>query len=855
MTAIKYKIPRVTFTEPQTTYSQWVLEVKPYGAPDTEYELVTANLTISANGNVASDIAMELEEDTQYTLRLTPALGGGGSITKSFRTSINLALGSNPLYMKKVYAGQQLSIFDSGFLSSTLPTEYSGWFYTLDGNYRDAYGGFGNLIPHGNAWDVLNNPLPSVVKRRGFKFGEGRYLNLNNEHPNISSRINMESMFGQHGDKDFCLYVGFYVKYISGGYDYILDGGTNDDRISIYIDPSGVVRCSIVSSDGDGGATSYAERALNSGDLNTWIVLGMEMDMGTPANNKITLYKEGGNINFLHAQDISVTPIGNSADTIYIGRNIEDDSYAGENIVINRLYFAGGKENLGGVNSTDRAKLTDPESAMPVLHFIDDEDEDHPVPVANIMKLDDSVMTVIIPNEIPEGDYDMYVTTWVSERDHTSVEVVKFDKEEDGFDIDFENDFDNALVKFKEVFAAFHSQWGGQNGGCSGDLIYANRNRSLTFEQHGDNYDGVVQGVGKVAMIPGYTGYGIPKIHELEEDPKYGQEWKTRVGSVAVTKGYYGFGEWSTWMKIPVDAKGFAPALWFFHYEEHYPGNPLWDYWQNRGLHPYGGADPYLVVNHEIDIELPSHLYQGTFASWAELQAAFWDVDKLDTQYHVLVDDLSLAYNHADVGLFRLNNPSAPAVKASWRKVEGFTENRTIAEMYNVPSYKNIKFNNWIGEKSSGNGWAYEEEGYEGEEYLSLLTRVDPTNNHDYADGEFHKYTIKWYKDRTELWVDDVLCRVNMGFVPFIPARMTMGGWFPSGVSGSSLTPWVYTPARAWAGYPANWKTMNLEIKRVSFRPYDSVEAGGVNEIGDTVDGTYHSFGESYPESGLRSFA
>ena len=238
-----------------------------------------------------------------------------------------------------------------------------------------------------------------------------------------------------------------------------------------------------------------------------------------------------------------------------------------------------------------------------------------------------------------------------------------------------------------------------------------------------------------------------------------------------------------------------------------------------------------MVINHEIDIELPSHIAQGVFATWAELALAYFDPLVIDNKIHCAVEQDA---DNANIGLFRLDNPLQPNLRASWTKISD------TWKPVNQPSMSNIKFNNWIGEKSSGSGWGYDQVTYEeGEEYVAKLTKTD-TN---YADGQFHKWTIKWYKDRTELWIDDVFVRENKGFVPFIPGRLTIGPWFPSGVSQNDESYWDYTPGRAWAGYPAAFKTMNIEISRILFIPFTTAEAGGDNEY----------FSESFPETSLRT--
>jgi hypothetical protein len=66
-----------------------------------------------------------------------------------------------------------------------------------------------------------------------------------------------------------------------------------------------------------------------------------------------------------------------------------------------------------------------------------------------------------------------------------------------------------------------------------------------------------------------------------------------RVGAAIATRNYLGSGRFEVRMKVAPEL-GVCSALWTFHYHELYPGDP-----------GFTGAGPYLVVNHEIDVELP----------------------------------------------------------------------------------------------------------------------------------------------------------------------------------------------------------------------------------------------------------
>lgn len=457
----------------------------------------------------------------------------------------------------------------------------------------------------------------------------------------------------------------------------------------------------------------------------------------------------------------------------------------------------------------------------------------HINPDKYMTKLDGSGLMALIDPLLPYGSYTMYCQSFndATKIGITNIEVVDTasEIETQAFDIDFTTDFDAALALFKQKFSANHTQWGGYNGGCNGHLIYASRQeKTLRFENHGDHYNKTVVGVAKPAKDSSFTGYGIPAVRKASNDPLVGQPFKTRVGSIAVSNGYFTHGDISITMRIPKGTYGIAPALWYFHYIEVYPNQYLWQYWLDRGGKPYGGGDPYMVINNEIDMELPSHDVNGTFANWTELENAYFDPLALDTQYRIGVLDEG-GTDPSRVGTFQLVDIAHPNLFASWVKISENIQER------NYPTFDACKLNNWVGEKSSGNGWAYSQAEYQGEEYLSLLTKL----SQNYADSRYHKWTLRWYKDKVELLIDDVLVRTNKGFIPFNIMKYTLGAWFPSQKEEK------YTPEApgSWGGLNANWKIMHMDVNRIQYTPYTDAE-------GDAPEN--HS--ESYPEAGIRSF-
>lgn len=812
---IKYKIPRVVFQKGAPTNQSFKLEMKKQS--DINYTLVSSNFITDGQGRNINNIHLTgLDSDTLYEIRLTH-LKTNQVFNQQFRTAVNFIPGESPLWMKKLYPGQTIDFYVDGLLASSLPPNYTGFYYILEQNFRDAFEGFSNAEPkQGSGFKTLENTV-NAKKYTGAYFNGTRYVAMNNTHPNAASRVNAEQMFGSDGSRDYSIFVWFYNE--SGTDKPILTTGNTTNNFRVMLE-GGVVKVTTTKN-----SVSEVSTAASPITNNNWYLLEVRRNPNNPNYGVVFLHSDAGTIPFDNYFAIAMN--GQASDNVYLGYdNINTEVASG--LAVRRFYYA---VNSNLDNNT-RYRLISPDDYLPKLVFQNSSNAEFVVPTSWQLKLDNSVFSTVVMPTLPVGEYDMFIRTPTNDIEHKDVEVVVFQKDTVGFDIDFTEDFDSAVALFKDKFYALHNQWGGQNGGVNSNLIYADRGaQTLVFENHGDNYVGEIAGVQKPPKNSNNQGYGYKKTHDIPADPKLGQDWKTRVGAVAVSAEYAGYGEWSTWMKVPVGTYGVAPALWFFHYQELYPTDERWQFWIDKGGKPYGGGDPYMVINHEIDMELPSHLAMGVFAEWNQVSLTYFDPLALDTQYHIAVEDGS---NQANYGLFRLTNPTLPNLKSSWVKVAN------TWDIVSTPKFSNVKFNNWIGEKSAGNGWAYTEEEYEGEEYLALLTQMS-TN---YADDQFHKWTIKWYKDRTELWVDDVFIRANKAFVPYIPGRITLGAWFPSAVSGDSTEPWKYSPARAWAGHPADFDTLNIEINRIQFIPFDNATAGGDNEY----------FSETYPEAGLINF-
>ena len=401
---------------------------------------------------------------------------------------------------------------------------------------------------------------------------------------------------------------------------------------------------------------------------------------------------------------------------------------------------------------------------------------------------------------------------------------------QDSFTLNFKDIYDTAyatnpdtaeqeLIKqLSSIFVTKHGTWGGYNGGCNGHLLYFDSNKNLVMEAHGDDYipygdnpsdKSTAQhpfGIGKenidadghVLYVDDQTGYGSSVFWDNFEWDKRKYKNYLRTGTSLVSNKYFTYGRVDVTMKIPKlkvghNDFGICPALWFFHYVEIYPDSDRYTAYPFEHLAIEGSDEIgyYKVLNNEIDIELPSHLINGKspnfdsisqafFASWEEANLLF-DYKELPEVSNrpdkVLIDDQShITVNNV---LYRYKGRgNDPTLRDSWIEADyGRMDTRCF------PSFRNCKFNMWIGEYNSGDGWTSTKQAYFDpyyrENYQSMLTRV-ADNWYGYADNAFHKWSIVWTPTKTVLLIDDVPFRIGRGYIPVNVMKYTAALWFPT---------------------------------------------------------------------------
>jgi len=111
------------------------------------------------------------------------------------------------------------------------------------------------------------------------------------------------------------------------------------------------------------------------------------------------------------------------------------------------------------------------------------------------------------------------------------------------------------------------------------------------FAATGNNYTGNAVGVRKVG-----GGY-------IQDQPG------SKTAGMIISDRYFGSGSFEFRMKLPPQT-GPCSAVWTFHYQEIYEGEPGYDDYVAAGNFEYGNNNigRWVIPNHEIDIELPTPL-------------------------------------------------------------------------------------------------------------------------------------------------------------------------------------------------------------------------------------------------------
>ena len=325
------------------------------------------------------------------------------------------------------------------------------------------------------------------------------------------------------------------------------------------------------------------------------------------------------------------------------------------------------------------------------------------------------VLTTVPP--IPPGNYSVYFSKQFPNSEETNRKqftIVGFEPRTEPLDLDFER---TSLEEVDRELIAGHKQWGGANGGIIDENVYWDEEEgALICLAQGEAYKGPKRGVDK---------RGRPT------------DVSTRIGGCVATTDYFGPGTYQVIAKLPRNT-GVVTAFWTFHYEESYPGHPLYDIHTADGLTNSGTAESgfYKVRNHEIDFEFPTALKTdpdievvrytaGRFNTWqGELRS--WGLDESDPNYFTEYTDM-----FTDFG-FPLNDGLFHDFTFEWHleptpKVDFYIDGILVETVTtNVPD---IAGRFWVGlwfPSAEGNFWGGRDANWDEEVLVVKNIKIEP---------------------------------------------------------------------------------------------------------------------------------
>lgn len=246
-------------------------------------------------------------------------------------------------------------------------------------------------------------------------------------------------------------------------------------------------------------------------------------------------------------------------------------------------------------------------------------------------------------------------------------------------------------------FIVAHKKWGGDSGGVVQENV-AIHGANIRVTSCGDNYTGPVRGV---------DNRGLPTAVD-----------KT-IGGCLVTRDYFGPGSYRIELKMP-QSVGACSAMWTFHYEEGYPGTPLYDDLIADGLDQEGDElnGYYAVRNHEIDIEVPTALASNPDQEDVSYQNARFNCWRGETTGTYTADTVAHGVNlndgqYHEIGFDWVLDPT-PKIDFF---IDGVLHHTLTTNIPDIPG--RLWIGVWFPRGSVGNRWAGFPADYD-EEYMDI---------------------------------------------------------------------------------------------------------------------------------------
>jgi hypothetical protein len=768
--------------QPATEPQLMTLKIRMQSDPDEagSYTTITTGLQVLTNGTVFNPPTIPgLVENTSYVFRVSNNNPAGGQMDMVFHTPTEL---QTTTVEKKYYHNSELIYSAPGgaFRDATLPPK-TGAYYSLENTLADWFGNYSPAVLTGSPiWQKANDLIGMKIT------GAADSIAI--------PAVNLSTKYG--------LGVHFFIAAAdlpaTGTWPLLSCQTSAGDGVFIYVD----------------AATKRVHWRQQNGSVIEEII--STNTINTDSWNKLVVFRATNLalsqlwLNYFNTFTGSFTSAGvfTATNPLFVGSNDATVAIGG---IFRNCYYT-----TIDLDNNIAGKYMDPPYPIGILENPANSADKYQILRKNMIVLNNDRIVCTVPPDAPVGLRKFYIQNSSGVTAPLNIEILAMQKASTTLSINFETDADPA-ASLQQQYFGMAKAWGGANGGVSPENVYL-QNNTLVFEAHGDLYDGTLQG---------YNRDGSLKIHDIPQDPAYGQPWTKRVGAVISTKEYCGYGRYIVEAKLPKDI-GVAPAFWTFHYGEVYPQDPRYEQLLAQGLHRQGsfGDGYYVVENNEIDIELPSHNSMYVFATTAEMITPNYNIVWAGEKVAVAEDP-----DPSKNGTWQLNNAAAPNLLSSWTKI-----NDEVQRLY-APQKNNMKCNNWKGELGAGNGFTFGTDPFQ-DEFFAMLTSIGK----NVWDGAFHEFRFDWYANRVEFFVDGIQVQVNNHFVPDVPGRWTIGLWFPS--QPDPLKPWLVRPTGAWAGPVANWKYEKMLVKRISHEPFSDAVAGGANRL----------VGETYPFDGFKNF-
>jgi len=665
-----YRIDKITFDAEPSTNQMLKVEYRKASDPDeaSSYTTVSSNASVATDGTFVSPVYIDdLDRDTDYVIKYTNLLGGT-PFTETIHSTIPVVVGS---FLDKVANGmpnmQYIDTSDntSGLLDSYLP-EKVGCLYSFSSTFGDILEDFGNA-----QYTLVDNNTGISFEKRLNELGIKVTTNVASliSDPSDDTGNNEASILGPDGTRDYSMgiWVNFDdTEFAQTGVDgklWLIYIGDPNQHIGIYIDTT----TKYVHWIHKNASTTEEIICDHAVVANQWIRIFVRRSGSTPDDsysNQILIAIDGNEYAPTTATYFTSATnyAGRNTQPIYIGMGKQDsNSNIVQTLGVFKYFYFRGSETDNNL----RERVLNPPYPKVVITDTDGSNE-FDITFEHFVKCTNSQASFVFPADTPTGSKNMFYRTYSNDRSPVSINIIPFAKRSTDLDIDFSDtdSYEDNRQAVADNFYALHKAWGGYaNGGVITENIYF-QDGNLVLECHGDSYDGNVTGVNKDSTDKTHTIQDDP---DWGTDPKYGQAWTTRTGCCLVSKDYLGFGEFKIRCKIP-ELLGVAPAWWVFHYEEVYQNTPEYEDLLAEGLKKEGTfADGYyLVRNHEIDIEQPSHLAMGVFNGWTEVATS------------VLFFNLNANYNIGIQNDTTENN-------GLWRYVGAtFSSDRTDTSVYTI---------------------------------------------------------------------------------------------------------------------------------------------------------------------------